>query len=1059
MALGEDTHATHTSGRLQANRSLKKSRKNLPILHGLTDPASDAIALYAEIHLPGDAHKTPGRKPGDKTLPQYPHASTTDLGALITRITGHSIDQFKTTRWIVHLPVSAGIPLTSLPTNERYPDAFEDMIPLLPFYVPVILCPYDIFLDLWRGGEVLQQEYILGDSLIVLFNLVQFSLNLIEKGRFKPGIRRDGMRYTATWEPSLTTDEITTIKRYAAILPPVSQYILHRRLKRDTVNDPYSRVYTALTMMMQVIIKKSLTQHPLDIRPGRRMREDQKNELALIAALTGKDLHVSDHQMEKAFAEEMHAWLTYGGKEQTFGKFNPCILMQEPPEGEDSPWKISLHLRSEADPSLIIPAETIWNLTSEPGGVLPPASYLQQELLSGLGKAVSASPVIKKYLTGTHPNAGECSINEAGVFLTTDAPAIREKGVDLLLPAWWTEQRAKPRLELQASRKSGIASSGMLGISELISFDYRISIGDDSISPEEFKQASALKAPFVRVGGRWVSCDSVKLSQALKNFEKRYIRGKPTAGDLFRLSMSEAADEDITISVQPKDEWAADLLSLMKNNQDQKKPQIPTSFKGVLRKYQEDGHAFLLRCTEQGFGVCLADDMGLGKTPQTIAWLLSIKKTDPKLGPALLVCPMSVVGNWEREFDRFSPSLKIWTHHGSSRTKGVEFAGMIKGYDVVITTYHLAARDKDELTLLSWSVVILDEAQNIKNPHTNQTKAIKKLIAQRRVALTGTPVENRLLELWSIMDFLNPGYLGTQHAFQERYSVQIEQEKDQQATAELRRLIRPFILRRMKTDQSIITDLPEKMESKVYCSLTREQATLYQAVVNDMAETLDTIAGIARKGSILAGITRLKQICNHPGLIAKDTGMKPQRSGKVRRVIEMLEEVCDEGDSSLIFSQYATFAKEMAEICRNQFSCPVLLLTGSTPRKERERLISIFQSCVKPAIFVISLKAGGTGLNLTAATHVFHIDRWWNPAVEDQATDRTFRIGQKRNVQVHLMIAAGTLEERIDEMNTKKRAMAEGVLAQGEDFLTSLSTQELLQIVTLRDSVFSGEED
>ena len=794
------------------------------------------------------------------------------------------------------------------------------------------------------------------------------------------------------------------------------------------------------------------------MRQGKRMLELERNELSLMADLTGKE-PVHGSGMEKGFAEAIHTWLTFSGKNQTFGRFHPCISMQEPADGADEPWIIRYNLRSEADPSLIIPAETIWTMTDEQGGFLPPSSYLKQELLAGLGKAASASPIIKMHLTGTRPYSFECSLSDAGTFLTRDTPELREKGIELMLPYWWIGTRARPRIELQTGRKSEITGSVMFGIAEILSFDYRISLCDEPVSPKLFKKAVELKMPFIRVGGRWVSCDCTSLSHAIKNFETRFIKGRSTAGDLLRFSLMEKEEEEIDFSILPGDEWTADLLSLAEGNKPHQNRSVPLSFQGTLRPYQEEGFAFLLQCTERGFGACLADDMGLGKTPQTIAWLLSIREADPNLPPVLIACPMSVVGNWERELRRFAPSIQFWTHHGSSRIKGDEFFKTISRYDLIITTYHLTVRDKEEFTTISWSAIILDEAQNIKNPQTSQTKAIKRFRSRWRVALTGTPVENRLLELWSIMDFLNPGYLGRQQAFLDRYASRIECEDDQSATAELRRLISPFLLRRMKTDRSIIADLPEKMEYKVYCSLTYEQATLYQAVVNEMAEKLDQISGIARKGLILASITRLKQICNHPGLIAKDMVMRPERSGKVRRVIEMLEEVCDEGDSALIFSQYATFAEEVAEMCRKHFSCPVLIITGATPRKERERLINRFQSESGSSIFVISLKAGGTGLNLTAATHVFHIDRWWNPAVEDQATDRTYRIGQTKNVQVHLMIAAGTLEEKIDEMNTRKRSLAEGILAPGDDLLTTLSTKELLSVVALRDSVFSSGEE
>ncbi len=1035
------------------------SPRDLPVLHAVTDPAINAIALFTEVHHTGPGPLKRGRKPGDQVLPQYPFASSPgELAKLISRITGHPAEKFRTTRWILHLPVVSDTPDSSVPEDGN-PADLPGTAPLSPFYVPVLLCPYEVFPDLWTGQELLTEDFIIGDSLQYLFLLMQAAGRLVLNGQFKPAVRKTGTRYHASWVPALTPGEKTWLQQFTSLLPPVCWYAQHRRLKRELVPDQKSRVFAALTAMMQTVISSALLKNPPSIRPGKRMIETQRDEIAFMSDLIGTDQYVPGHQMEKEFVQKMHTWLTYSGKDQKINPFHPCIIMQEPAEGNQEPWPLSLHLRSEADPSLIIPAATIWELTDEPGGLLPPVAYLQQALLSGLGKAVSASPVIRKYFTGAKPDTGECTMDEAATFLSADAMAVQQLGIDLLLPAWWSEQKFRPRIELSASRRSGNAGSSMLGISELISFDYRIAVGDTTISPEEFWQAVRLKKPFVSVGGRWITCDSASLSRVLKNFEKRYIHGSPTAGDLLRLSLSDEVGPGLGISVEPRDEWSLDLLTLMKSGQDIVAPPVPATFRGTLRKYQVDGYAFLLQCSERGFGACLADDMGLGKTPQAIAWLLNLKAGGAAPAPVLLICPMSVVGNWEREVHRFSPSLKVCIHHGAARCKGDEFIRMVSGYDLVLTTYHLASRDLEHIGQVHWSAVILDEAQNIKNPQTNQAKAARRIHADRRVALTGTPVENRLLELWSIMDFLNPGYLGTQHAFQSLYVSRIEQDKDQQATSELRQLIRPFIMRRMKTDRSVITDLPEKMESRVYCSLTHEQATLYQAVVTDMAESLEKREGIARKGAILAGITRLKQVCNHPALIAKDTGMRPERSGKVMRVLEMLEEVSAEGDSAIIFSQYATFAQEMAVICKNHFSCPVLLLTGSTPRKEREKLIQQFQSGDSPAIFVVSLKAGGTGLNLTAATHVFHIDRWWNPAVEDQATDRTYRIGQKRNVHVHLMIAAGTLEERIDQMNQVKRTLAAEVLAHGDDFLTGLSTRQLLEIVSLRDSVFSGEED
>ena len=1029
------------------------------VLHALTSPSVDAVALFEEIIIHGmlgeDSRTT--RRIDKEEILSYSNGTICNIPSLIEYVTGRRSDQLKKSRWIIHLPTDKDIYITSDYFPEKPGQKYKKFT-LVPYTVPVILCPFDLFLLFYQNRSVIDgYQIILGDSLTYFFSLFDAAIRLTARGRFRPDIIRSGSQYNVCWVPALSPVEISWLNEYSELLPPLCSFALSRKTKQRKIADNRTRVNLCLTRMMQVLIKQALTMYPPVIRPGKRMRDEERDQLSFFSELTGKDLDVQGHQIDKTFIKEMTRWFNSFQKDQSTQKFNICIMLKEPPVDCDYPWTLVLNMRSLNDPSLIIPAEMIWKIHDLENSILPPASYLRQELLTGLGKALATSDVIKKHLSGNKPHSAECSSEDAAAFLLNDAPLLQDKGITLLLPAWWTEKKVRPRVNLKAWKKINKDIPSMFNMATLISFDYRIALGDDSISPEAFKKAADLKMPFVRVGGRWVSYDSESVKEAINIIEKRFIHGKPTARDLIQLSLTSETDNHV-LSVQPIDSWTFDLLSITKRGDQIPSVNIPSSFKGVLRKYQEEGVYFLVHCTERGFGACLADDMGLGKTPQTIAWILWLKENKKPETPFLLISPMSVAGNWERELHRFAPSLKVWIHHGSSRIKGDGFIACIKDYDILITTYQLSARDLMIFSHVIWAGIILDEAQNIKNSFTNQTKAIKQLLSERKVALTGTPVENRLVELWSIMDFLNPGYLGSQHAFQSRYTASIEQDNNTETIAELRTLIKPFLIRRLKTDPTVITDLPDKMETKIYCSLTKEQATLYQAVVDDMSRTLDTITGIARKGSILAGITKLKQICNHPGLLARDAAIKPERSGKVRRLMEMLEEVSDEGDSALVFSQYATFARELAGIIRNKFSFPVLLLTGSTTRKEREHLISAFQTGTGPRVFVISLKAGGTGLNLTAATHVFHIDRWWNPAVENQATDRTYRIGQKRNVQVHLMIAAGTLEEKIDEMITRKQSLAEGVLTTGEEFLTSLSTRDLMNIVTLRDEIFSGED-
>jgi SNF2 family DNA or RNA helicase len=427
--------------------------------------------------------------------------------------------------------------------------------------------------------------------------------------------------------------------------------------------------------------------------------------------------------------------------------------------------------------------------------------------------------------------------------------------------------------------------------------------------------------------------------------------------------------------------------------------------------------------------------------------------------PSLLVCPMSLVGNWEREAARFTPDLRVYVHHGADRLSGEELAAALNASDLVITTYALAARDQEALGQVEWARVVCDEAQNIKNAATRQARAVRALPAQARIALTGTPVENRLSDLWSIMDFVRPGLLGPAERFRTKFAVPIERNGDEDAAERLRRITGPFILRRLKTDKTIISDLPDKLEMKVWCNLTPEQASLYQATVSDMMARIEAAEaageGMERRGLVLATMAKLKQVCNHPAHLLGDGSRLDGRSGKLARLEEICDEVITDGDKALCFTQYAEFGRMLQPYLASRLGCPVLYLHGGTPKRQRDAMVAEFQDAAEPALFLLSLKAGGTGLNLTAASHVIHIDRWWNPAVEDQATDRAFRIGQRKDVQVRKFVCVGTLEERIDSMIEEKKALAERIVGTGESWLTELSTADLRQVVSLSPEAVS----
>ena len=458
-----------------------------------------------------------------------------------------------------------------------------------------------------------------------------------------------------------------------------------------------------------------------------------------------------------------------------------------------------------------------------------------------------------------------------------------------------------------------------------------------------------------------------------------------------------------------------------------------------------------------GLNGCLADDMGLGKSVQVIARLVQEKEQVDEEDnlTTLLIAPTSVVGNWQKEITKFAPHLKAMVHHGGNRIQTTaEFKAACEQYDVVISSFTLARKDEKLLNSIKWQRIVLDEAQNIKNPKAAQTKAILKLSAKHRLALTGTPVENRLLDLWSIFNFLNPGYLGKQAQFRKSFEIPIQKDNNKVKSTTLKKLVEPLILRRVKTDQSIISDLPDKVEQKLYTNLTKEQASLYEVVVKDVEKKLQEAEGIERKGLILSTLMKLKQICNHPAQFLQDNSeFSAERSHKLSRLAEMVEEAILEGESMLIFSQFTEVCEGIEKYIKHNLYCNTYYLHGGTNRKRRENMISEFQNPeTEPSVFILSLKAGGVGITLTKANHVFHFDRWWNPAVENQATDRAFRIGQKKNVFVHKFVSIGTLEERIDQMIEDKKKLSSAVVGSDESWLTELDNDAFKKLIALNKS-------
>ena len=709
-----------------------------------------------------------------------------------------------------------------------------------------------------------------------------------------------------------------------------------------------------------------------------------------------------------------------------------------PEENEAGNWELELFLQAEGEPPATAPARVIWEGAGQELH-LGNRRYRQPErrLLTDLDAMSRLFPPLEPLCRAAAPSRLAVSLDDCVALLREGAGLLQQAGFPVHLPAGLVRPAPlKSRMHLKPA--GGGAPDTYVGLNQLVEVEWDLALGDSSVSEAELRELAWQKRTLVMHQGRWVQVDDRSVSEALHRMESHREPMPVTSAIRLAPRVDETTGEG----------WVAEMLLRLREPARIERVPVPSGFEGELRPYQQRGLDWMAFLRSYGLGACLADDMGLGKTVQLIALLLHEREKGWTDRPTLLVCPVSLVGNWRREIAKFGPAIKVLIHHGAGRAGEADFAAEALQHDLVITTYALAARDEEMLAAVPWAGVVADEAQNVKNPSAKPAQALRRLPAGYRIALTGTPVENHLGDLWSLFHFLNPGYLGSSEEFRKLYGLPIERYSDEEAAARLRRLVRPFILRRVKTDPHIVDDLPEKLESTVITNLTLEQAALYEAVVQEMLLKVDEAVGIQRHGAVLAGLTRLKQICNHPAAVTHDTGPLAGRSGKLDRLTDMLQEVVDAGDRALIFTQFARFGARLQPYLERLLGCPVLFLDGSTARSERDRLIASFQAGEAP-VFILSLKAGGVGLTLTAATQVFHFDRWWNPAVEDQATDRAYRIGQDRRVLVHKLVTAGTLEERIDRLLADKRALSDQVIGTGESWLGTLSTSELSALIRL----------
>jgi superfamily II DNA or RNA helicase len=912
----------------------------------------------------------------------------------------------------------------------------------------------------------------------------KLALDLIARERLAPVVTTADTGAEARWGISLTLpDDADRFRRLARAFPPAAHAV-----SAWSADDLLLEFFDALADLLASGDGPGPDGQP--VAPREPSGGPERWERRLVRALTEADgdrLVLQSGVLERGLIDQLVQWAAPARGSLAARGSRLCLKLDPPddepgaganggggdgrgrrgrqgrrPRGPARPgpaaeaataWRLGFYLQAADDPSLLLPAREVWAATPRSLEWMDRTLAEPQELLlRELARAGRVFPPIRHSLEARNPEAIPLDTAATWRFLSEVTPALAAAGVGVILPA---ELSHDGQRRLQLRMRVGGASKGAAGVvagdgftlEGMVDFRWEAAVGDQSLTPQEFEQLVALKRPLVRWRGQWVVIDPGEAAEVRRLLQQG--GGRLAGRDALTVALRQSLPGEgprPPASVVAEGPLGAVLDRLRRG--DTAVP-VPPDLSGELRPYQERGLGWLVTMATLGLGGCLADDMGLGKTVQAIAFLLARRQARPRdRRPTLIVCPTSVVGNWERELARFSPTLPVVRYHGAGRPRTREALAKAPAHAVVVTTYGTLRLDRGVLAGTEWGVAILDEAQNVKNANAQQAAAARALRAAHRFALTGTPVENRLAELWSILEYCTPGFLGPLATFRREYAVPIERYRDDAAADRLRRLVRPFVLRRLKAD--VATELPPKQEIGVVCSLTREQATLYQATVEETMAKIEATDGIERRGLVLALLTALKQICNHPANYLHEKKPLAGRSGKLARLGEMLEESVAAGDRALVFTQFREMGDRLLEHLRATLDTEILYLHGGTPRAARDEMVRRFQEEARgPAVFLLSLRAGGTGLNLTRASRVFHFDRWWNPAVEDQATDRAHRIGQDQVVQVYRLLTAGTIEEKIDQMLADKRALADRIVGEGEAWITELPDDELRRLVAL----------
>jgi len=880
----------------------------------------------------------------------------------------------------------------------------------------------------------------LGASARAIFAVVELAQRSVAEGLVHPFLDHGDGWWHAFWGATLDEGVQSALTAIAASIPAVGAGAF--------AGDRTATVHDLYPVIVDQIARDRLRADRVQLAPAKAGRANAIDHL--LEGLTAPDSALPRHSGLAALERRLSDWVDGGLAHRPRTTWTLGLHLDE---REGDSLALELWLQAEDDPTLGLPASLLWERQDDVFGFLR-AGDPRRDLIDRLGALEPVLADVGIAFDAAEPSEVELVPQQVRRFLREAMPALEERGVPVLLPASWLRSPARVRVNLAATTAPRSHSSGLLSPTELARFDWRLAVGDTVLTDEELVELAAAKEPFVRIGERWHAVRRSDVEKALRFLDRR--RAGAGIVDLVRaVSGLETDEAGVELGEVSLDESLSALLHAERRFRSLPTPAAMTH---PLFPFQERGHGWLRLLGDLGVGAILADDMGLGKTVQAIAMLASEREDagDERLGPTLVVCPMSVVKQWGAEIHRFAPSLHVHLHHGPGRLGAKELAHAARGHDVVVTSYDIATRDADALAAIAWDRLLLDEAQDVKNPATKRARALRRLHARRKVAMTGTPIENRLGELWAIMDIVNPGLLGSRERFDRAFARPIEQFGDEAALARLRSIVDPFVLRRAKDSPEIELELPPITIEKDYCRLTVEQASLYRATVDRWLTRVEAHEDrFGRRGAVLAMLGQLKQVCNHPEMLLTTGAPLDGRSGKLERLVRLLGDV-PSGDKSLVFTQYPGFERLVTHL-EERLGRSVGFFHGRLNAKQRDELLTAFAREDGPSVLVVSIRAGGRGLNLPAANHVFHFDRWWNPAVEQQATDRAYRFGQRKHVYVHSLICSGTLEERIDLLLDSKRELAEKVIAgRSEDWLGDLDLGTIRAAVEL--SVDAVEE-